>query len=283
MEKLGLSGDTIAIDGNFIIKTCQTNQERFIKNTIKQEKFNNIYIKSVLIVERGIIDNKNYIKMPYLECDNSIIWLSKTNINNFYEFEYKLLNYLDNLFINSEIKEFNYDIWVNKIIDLEDKIVDETIKDILSIFKNLQFKQLFYYGDYHGDFTLSNLLVYNKEKSVNIEAIDFLESFIDSPINDIVKLRQDTKHLWTLNLLKEFDDINKNRVVIFLNHIDDKLNQLIKNNIILQEYYLPFQILNLIRIIPYNKDNKIFLYLKREIERLFYEFNINNAMCRKIC
>ena len=40
----------------------------------------------------------------------------------------------------------------------------------------------------HGDLTLSNLIFKNNE----IYCIDFLDSFIDSPIIDLVKLKQDS-------------------------------------------------------------------------------------------
>lgn len=283
MEKLGLSGDTLLIKGDRIHKICETDQQRFIKNIEKQLNFKNKYIKAVPILEQGITsDGKNFIQMPYLQCGHAVIWLSRATTNSIYQLEESLLKYFQSIFSNSELQEFDSDIWKNKIINLESKIEDKELFNILQILKNHQFTQDFYYGNYHGDLTLTNLLISNDGTQIEIDAIDFLESFIHSPINDIIKIRQDTKHLWTLNLIKNIENIDINRVIIVLQHIDKKIESLIENNKNISNFYLPFQILNFMRIIPYNKDEELFLYLKKEIIGLFDDFYTNNVLCGKI-
>ncbi len=285
MNKLGLSGDSVIIDRNVVIKTCETNQDRFIKNINKQKLFINEYINSVCILNDGLNkENKNYIIMPLLKCDNCIIWLSKTSKDDVDKLVDIIINYFTSLLNNSEIKQFEYKEWIDKIEELNNKISDNDLLLILDSLKNIQFSNKFYYGNYHGDFTLSNLFIYNDYKNNNIfvDAIDFLESFIYSPINDLVKIRQDTNHLWTLRLLSDIENVDFNKIIITLNYIDNKIKEFIINNKIINEFYLPFQILNLIRIIPYNKEKKVFEYLKKEIQELFNEFNSNNALRRKI-
>lgn len=281
MDKLGFSGDSIVINGDYIFKICETNQQRFAKNSLKQQTFQAPHIKSVPILEQGITsDGKNFIKMPYLQCGNSIIWLSKTTTDYVYELEFQILEYFKFLLQNSQTQPFDQQTWVDKITDLESKIQDTELKIILHSLKNWSFINPMYYGNYHGDLTLSNLLIHSDDKQLSIDAVDFLESFMHTPINDLVKIRQDTRHLWTLNLIQNFGRIDINRVLIFLRHIDSQIEKFISQDPILSEYYLPFQIVNLMRILPYNKDRKIFQYLKNEIKGLFNELNANHAVCR---
>lgn len=283
MEKLGLSGDNLIIEGSYIVKVCETNQQRFLKNITKQRQFQSQYITSVPIIEQGrTADGKNFIKMPFLRSSNPIFWLSKATTDCYYQLESKLLSYLEEIRLNSQIDNFAYSIWTNKIDDLLLKIPDHSLREILLSLRNNQFTQPFYYGNNHGDLTFSNLLIYNEGSQISIDTIDFLDSFIQSPINDLVKIRQDTKHLWTLHLMKNFQHIDTGRVMTFLAHMDSKLINVINNDPIWKEYYIAFQILNLMRIIPYNKEPKIFDYLKEEIEGLFHEFNACNALRRQI-
>jgi hypothetical protein len=278
MEEFGLSGDLIFITDNKIIKTCRTDQNRFIKNIKKQIEFKENIIKSVPILNQGInSNNENFIEMPRLKCDNAMVWISKATSNQIYDLEKIILEYFSSIINNSKKKEFDYNIWKNKLEDLFYKINDIEIKNIIFYLNEMKFKNKLYYGNYHGDFTLTNLFVYSDKNNIEIDAIDFLDSFIHSPINDLVKIRQDTKHLWTLNLIRNFNKIDTNRVLILLNYMDIQIEKFINKNKILSEYYLPFQLINLIRIIPYVKDENIFIYLKGEIINLFNIFEAKNA------
>jgi hypothetical protein len=271
MKKLGLSGDQIVINQDNIIKICETNQERFLKNINRQKSFKYPEIQSVPILEHFVIENKHHIKMPYLKCGDAVSWLATTNIvclNNLIE---KFQSYFVALIKDSQIDNFDYLTWHNKIQSLKKDIKDHDLLHVINTIDNIKFNQSFYYGNYHGDFTFSNMLISNTNANVTIDVIDFLDSFIHSPIHDFVKIRQDTKHFWTLHLLRNDENIDKIRVATFLNFIDKSIEKCIQNNCILQEYYLPFQILNLLRIIPYNKDIETFAYLKKEIIKLFNE------------
>lgn len=58
-------------------------------------------------------------------------------------------------------------------------------------------------GKCHGDLTLSNLLVqerFARDSEPTIVVIDFLDSFIESPLADLAKMAQDLLYGWTLRL-----------------------------------------------------------------------------------
>lgn len=263
---LGISGDQLTADENFVYKICQTDQVRFLKNIEKQKAFHNPYIQAVPILEQGQKDDKFFIKMPRLKCTSSLQWIAKANLDQINKFLEIILKYFIFSINQSEVKKFDHIIWSNKLIELENKIIDNHLLQTIQDLKSITFNNKFYYGNCHGDFTLSNMFIFSKD-DVSIDAIDFLSSFIESPLLDIVKLRQDTKHLWTLNLDSNINN-NYNNIIISLNYIDKVFEKFIQGNEILSEYYLPFQILNLMRIIPYTKDNSIFNYLKDEILEL---------------
>ena len=272
MEKLGLSGDLVLFKSDKILKICKTDQSRFTKNINKQITFNELNINSVPILKQGTNEQGElFIEMPILKCDNAIIWISKATSNQIIELEKNILQYFNSIIDKSILKEFDYLSWQNKLNDLYIKINDIKLQEVIFYLQNIKFQSEFYYGNYHGDLTLTNLFISNEGDNIKIDAIDFLESFIASPTNDLVKMRQDTKHLWTLQLIQNFTKIDLNRVLILLNHIDEKISKFIEKNEILKEYYIPFQIINLLRILPYNKDEKVFEYLKNEICELFKE------------
>jgi hypothetical protein len=266
---LGLSGDSVLFIGNKVIKTCYTNQERFLRNIEKQRSFTNPFISAVPILEQGIIDGyHNYIVMPYLACDNALLWLSKANATSIIVFINRIANYLSHLRDKRNIKSFDYVAWQSKIEMLKTQLTDPIINGILDHLYEIRFTNGLYYGNYHGDLTLTNLLIFNDGTNLSIDAIDFLDCFIHTPLWDICKIRQDTSIHFTLHLMKEHP-FDTNKVRIALKHIDNKIASIIDSDPILSEYYLPFQTLNLIRILPYNHDPNITAYLQDEIRALF--------------
>jgi hypothetical protein len=280
METLGLSGDILLIENGSVIKICETDQFRFLANIKKQEAFQCPYISAVPIIEAGIRNNKHYIRMPIIKCGGSIDWISKATPDKINDFIIILEQYFRSLIDQSVIGPFDYDAWHSKIVSLESKISDDEVLNALDLLKAMFFYNPFYYGINHGDFTLSNLFISDNGVKINVDAIDFLDVFINSPIHDFVKIRQDTKHFWTIHLMDQSTHIDTIRAILLLSYIDSKIEVIIKNDCILNEYYLPFQILNIIRIFPYNKDAKIASYLKQEIKGLTDAFNANNAVRR---
>lgn len=115
-------------------------------------------------------------------------------------------------------------------------------------------------GTCHGDLTFSNILFNGN----NYYLIDFLDSFIESPLLDIVKIRQDTAYLWsTLMYHKPFDKV---RLSIVSEKIDKAIDEYFTAKYDwYRTYYMPLQLMNFLRILQYGKDDKVIAYLKRVI------------------
>lgn len=122
-------------------------------------------------------------------------------------------------------------------------------------------------GRCHGDLTLSNILFSGN----NYYLIDFLDSFIESPLLDIVKIRQDTCWNWSeLMYSGHFDRI---RLRIILKHLDEAIVQHFSSKYPwYNKYYPMMQLLNFMRILQYAKEAAIISYLKSCIKKQINEF-----------
>ena len=126
-------------------------------------------------------------------------------------------------------------------------------------------------GTCHGDLTFSNILFNGN----NYYLIDFLDSFIESPLLDIVKIRQDTAYLWsTLMYHKPFDKV---RLSIISERIDSAIDEYFTGKYEwYRRYYMPLQLMNFMRILQYGKEEKVIAYLKRVIAGQLAVLNNSN-------
>ncbi len=67
-------------------------------------------------------------------------------------------------------------------------------------------------GRCHGDLTMSNLMIARDASALAL--IDFLDSFIESPLLDLAKLRQDTAHCWTALMTDAHVDVLRFRQIM---------------------------------------------------------------------
>ena len=123
-------------------------------------------------------------------------------------------------------------------------------------------------GTCHGDLTFSNILFNGN----NYYLIDFLDSFIESPLLDIVKIRQDTAYLWsTLMYNKPFDKV---RLSIVSEKIDKAIDEYFTSRYQwYRQYYMPLQLMNFLRILQYGHDEKVIAYIKRVIAGQLESYN----------
>lgn len=247
----GNSGDKIEIYNNSIIKSSDK-IDRLNKQAQKQKDFYIPYrgINSPKIYSMQTINKKYQINMEYINGKNFIDYLSYASINQIDLIIDKLINIIK---YNIECSGGKGDICdlLNKYDDLKNKIkiIDfdkiDCIVNLLPDICNLPI------GVCHGDLTLSNIIFKNNE----IYLIDFLDVFIESPIQDMVKIRQDTKYRWSCNFY--IGNYDKIKIKIILDYIDNKLVKFFKKYEFYKEYYQIFQILNFLRILPYCKHKQI--------------------------
>lgn len=212
-------------------------------------------IRTPIIHELEWSPDESSILMDYIYSKNFIDYFesaSKQDIDNLVE---KLTAYIDKEFEHSIYKEISTKIFIEKIESVFSKCnsdeYSELKNSILDVFENIKGLIVFPIGTCHGDLTFSNILF----ASDGVYFIDYLDSFIETPLQDIVKLRQDTKYGWScLKTDRKFDNI---RMQMILKYIDDKLDNHFQENCFYRKWYSVIQLINILRILPYSKEEKV--------------------------
>ena len=116
----------------------------------------------------------------------------------------------------------------------------------------------------HGDLTFSNLMLSSDAQSLAL--IDFLDSFLESPIVDLAKLQQDTRFCWTLFVSQPQADRTRFRQVMA--YIDALLCRRYGGQAWYARNIDALQCLNLLRIAPYAKDMRTHRFLQQCLQSL---------------
>jgi thiamine kinase-like enzyme len=114
----------------------------------------------------------------------------------------------------------------------------------------------------HGDLTLENIIIRDGE----LYLIDFLDSFYNSWMIDVAKILQDIECFWSYR--HEPRSLNLHVRAVALKYL---LTTYIRSRHGGEEYLVMVYnllLLNLLRILPYTKDEETLKYLYGEIDRL---------------
>ena len=263
----GNSNYKVYIDSGYVIKKSpnKNDSKRLEAQYIKQKEFKNNIFKTPQIHKHGVTNGLFWFKMdfiPYKTFDLSFKHINKNSLDILSD---KLINFIKNNIKGH--KKFNRDFLINKYELTKSKIQIKQGIDVSYLnefFYDLEKELTLPIGYCHGDLTFSNFLLNNDE----IVLIDFLDTFFDSPLQDIVKLKQDTKYHWSLRKLNTVRDSIK--IKQCFSYIDKKLDENLNNHKHYDiKYYKYFQILNLLRIIPYCKDKTDINFLLKNINTIW--------------
>lgn len=214
------------------------------------------------------------VKMEYVYSRNFIEYFETAGFEQIQYFIDALILFIERELKGSAMQRVSTSVTMDKFIDVEKKIFsnplikdDPSIKDLLQRSRK-RMEALceqpsidIPIGICHGDLTFSNILFNGN----NYYLIDFLDSFIESPLMDIVKIRQDSRHLWSqLMYVKPYDKL---RLKIICEKIDNEIDRYFSRYEWYKRYYNDYQLLNLLRILQYAKGTKVVEYLKEEIEK----------------
>jgi len=189
----------------------------------------------------------NYYDMEYISCLEMKKYLSFNKANKLVDFIQEIVY---NLSKNTYEKDYT-ETYRNKLSKFDftkfempftaDELIDKLPKILPA-------------SEYHGDFTLENILYDTKNDKFVL--IDPLTTEFDSFVFDLAKLRQDLVCKWFIR-----NDVVYLDSKLYL--IIDKLNNFVHN----ENHYL--LILMLMRVLPYTTNEKDKEYLMREVRRLW--------------
>lgn len=219
-----------------------------------------IYNPSISKIEAN--EDECYILMDYIYANNFIDYFEKASPQDIDHFIDNFIKYIHNEIDKCEIKKVSKNVFIDKFnsvvknCEKNDLLkgnmrVKSILKDCENVFTNMPEEFEIPVGICHGDLTFSNILF----SSNKFYFIDYLDSFIETPIQDIVKLRQDTKYFWSTMMYKKKYDVV--RLNIIFNYIDDKISEHFGNFEYYYRNYDRLQLMNILRILPYIKEEKV--------------------------
>lgn len=244
----------------------------------KQQEAEQLELQHIRIPKIFNVYKDNYsvtIKMEYVYSKNFIGYFEYAGFEQISYFIKALCLFLNYEINNSPLLMVNGDIVKRKFDDVYQKTInnealknDEEIINVMNQsaihFANVK-DMLLPVGKCHGDLTFSNILFNGN----NYYLIDFLDSFIESPLLDIVKIRQDSAYLWSRLMFEgNYDEI---RLKIVADKIDKEIVHYASQYEWFQ-YYPLFQLMNFLRVLQYAHEEKVIVYLKRIIKQLLHEF-----------
>lgn len=249
-------------DKYVFVKRTTENIQRLKKQCEKQRKFyqkvnNSLYIKHLFKVPQVInkVENNNMYSFS-MKFYNGRNILSELEYNG-----YTRLNHILGClfsFIKWEIKQsilspLDSEVFKQKAYDIQKKTnndvstITEKIIDWSEELDGISIP----IGNCHGDFTMSNMIFSDK-----IILIDFLDSFLESPLQDIGKLLQEVDLRWSLKMRSGKYDALK--IKIGYEFLRKKTYEEIeKINLDMRVINL-FRLATQARLFPYIKEKKIF-------------------------
>jgi len=138
----------------------------------------------------------------------------------------------------------------DKLVSVAAATRDDALKRLveacLQIVDALPSEMVFPLGPCHGDLTLSNVIL---DPMSGITLIDFLETFLETPLQDVAKLKQDYVYGWSFR--KDTPALGIKAEILCRHHFPKAINQI--------ERMYPTQVhlltlMTLARIAPYVRD-----------------------------
>ena len=285
IEVKGHSGCQIDVvpenDGVYVYKS--TADPKYLKRLAlqaeKQQKAGAVDYLHIRVPKIFDIDKSaehTIVKMQYVYSKNFIEFFEQAGFEQVDYLIGALKYFIDYEIKQCEIKTVNASVFKEKFAEIKQKVAtnkyyvgDEMIRVIMlrseQIFKGLTDLQL-PVGLCHGDLTFSNVLFNGN----NYFLIDFLDSFVETPLQDIVKIRQDTAYHWSqLMYTKSYDAV---RLRIICDKIDKEIDTYFaKKYPWYVNHYKVVQLMNILRILPYAHEEKVIAHLKNILISILYE------------
>jgi len=267
---LGLSGCKLEVLSDSTIRKYSSSENYNQRLTIQIDK-QNLFSKYIFTnidtpkIIKKYEDKLIYFDMEYIMGCDYYEYFSVTSSTGIQ----KIFNFLDEYFEFLIYNSHQY----------KEKVVKDKIKNKLLSFKNEKYISLIQFTlNYlnnisldvkksfcHGDLTISNILFHPKK----IYLIDFLDSYLDTFLLDLIKLKQDLYYYWIL----EINESKNLRIMqcfnIVWNYIETKYAMYLNTD----TFYI-LELINFLRIEPYLTDNNQRIILNNIIKKtsLYGEF-----------
>lgn len=252
-----------------LIKTFFSDIERSKKNINKQKcqekiTYNKNHIQAAPVLSESENLNTYIVKMAYIEGITAEKFLIRGSRDISLKLKSNLDVYLEKSLDDSYNEEICSSIFINKAAAVIESttcqhLKSELIKCNIELLKYCNKNYRFPIGNCHGDLTLSNMIISN-DGTINL--IDYLETFFESPLQDVVKIMQDFHYGWSFRYESPAANLTAK---IFCMHSTPSLFTGLKLKYKNQIKIL--FILTLMRIAPYVNDEITKIWLLKSLRR----------------
>jgi hypothetical protein len=259
------------------IEICSVNGQQFIKKTctglaairlLKQIKKQREFtptdrVASPRIDKITIAGDVVSVFMEYIVGLDFVTYTSCCEVDDFNQSIDSLVSIVIDEFRSSTIMPFPREIWLKKVDSACscESIDSEIVRECRTILTT-DLPNEIPIGPCHGDLTFSNVIV---SANNTLFVFDFLDPPIETPYEDVAKILQDADFFWSLQKFNGKCDVS--RVKIFWEHAANMLRQKM-HEILVPELLRKFQILGLLRIVPYTNERKIVEFVTSSLRKL---------------
>lgn len=277
LANIGVSGCNIfLVDNNIIRKTSPSKEynERLVRQYEKQKTFISDVpqLTTPKTYSQGYDSGLFWFDMEYVDAklfNEKFQQISKNELDGYVDTLLKFIekNITENYYSQDETKI----ILSNKLESLKVNSKYKKLIDFILNYVHTEQLELLPRGYCHGDLTFSNIL-FSGER---IYLIDFLDSYIESYVMDLVKIKQDVQHNWYLHLL-DTDASYITRIHQIFMYIWNKIEK--RHPIVNTNLFMILDVINFLRIEPYIKNEQQLNNLHRVIGdiQIYEKFNSSN-------
>lgn len=268
-------GNSIAVSKS---SSSLSYNERLKKQASKQNAFNSIYPENTKLRAPEVYsvglgqDGLAFFEMEYARGEKFSDYFPGLSLSQLDSIVNIFIDYFNYAIENSTLMEVTIELTNFKTEEIQKKVMpmehysDELKRSLFYYLYNKKPNVLLPQGFCHGDFTFSNMLF---KENGQIYVFDFLDSFIESPLIDLIKLRQDTKFLWSILIDEKLEGHKIIKVLQILKYIDSRLVSFLHElSADIGHWHTYLEIFNLARIMPYAQKQTDIQFLNKNLTQL---------------
>lgn len=252
--------EVLNVNGTFHVRKYSKEpsyNDRLLKQATKQEEFRiahkfSDFLTPEITASSGPNQNLVWFEMTYIHGQKFSEFFERADIQQIRSLAAKFIAFFEHEFVQSVPAQLDKRVITDKILSLEHALKDRALLDRPLIDSTLQYlkripDEKLPMKSCHGDFTLSNMLFVENQ----IYLLDFLDSFIESPMMDLVKFRQDTRFHWSLMIDHELPAERRGKIIQVFDFLDREVVNALGQKEVFEVWYDYLQVFNLLRILPY--------------------------------
>jgi thiamine kinase-like enzyme len=214
-------------------------------------------------------DPLTWFEMPYLHGQKYSEFFDRASATEVKQLAEKFQRYFQKALAEATPSEVDASVFYDKLDSLATTLahrrdVDSKLMERVFVYLRKIPSQVIPVKTCHGDFTFSNMLFCTD----GIYLLDFLDSFIESPLIDLVKFRQDTHFYWSLLIEGDVSETRSARIIQIFNYLDTHVFTELSRDQSVTSWYSYLQTFNLLRILPYVRQPREIEFVQRGIRSL---------------